>query len=1206
MEQLDPQTLATLEHHLAQVLQPDSALISQATAELNAFFGLPVCVPALVHVLGASTNAGVRQLAGVIVRARLIRQWMKLPADVHVWIKANLLAMIAVEPLSIVRHATAAVIGIIAKHDMRANNWPELVQFVFQCSQSSEVAHREIGIYVVRMMCESGDSFLEPHLPSLLQMFALALADAANPSIQQLAIEAMTFLTPLLDQFDFLTLAAISTGVDIQQVADRARRKAKGSKASKSQLAAVAQSLQEQTLVQFRGLLLSALDFIRARFAANDQTSAILALELFDEAIESPLPLIAPIAHAVIEFAVEIGANRAVPDDARIKALSLLSWFASFKRRALSSSKVIQQVIPALFNILAEHDEQLALHYGGTYDAQEDAQNIRGGQQQQQAQANAEDDDDDDDDEDEEGGQSIGDKPFQVAGQIIHHFGLSFPASLVLPPILDLMASAMSSPNPYHRKAAMICLQVLCEGCPAALAEHLPLLLQYIGVCIEDAVNSFVREAAVIALAEMSSTIEEVLDYHEQVMPRLMLALTDPSERVQEKAGYSIEHYCFHLGERVLPYVPHVVGQLLLVIANATHLNTRAYAVGGVAAVALAAKSEFVPYLPQILPSLLEFLAIEDDEHMPLRIGATDALGSIVKAVGSEHCGSVAEQIMPVVVAGLEKHADDAELSQSTFSLFASLAAVFKEAFSPYLPHLMPTLLSVCESNYGLEMHRAKSNDDQGFRLPPSLDVDQGAEDEPEASDDENEQAGEDDDDDDHSGEDSDVDEIRATDTFLEEKETAINVLGELCVHCFSGFHPFIPAVMSVLCELTRYHYPEIRKASVVSLTDILGALYKAAAGDYSWTASAPELVTVFPSEETVGAMTVIFPTMLRRLRLDNDPTVVIATLESFDTIITTMGPAALANGVGERLLKFIYRVLQRKAMCQGDSASSNADEDDEENLADNAADASDSQDIAETEQILIETAAALLSTCARAVGPAFATHLPKIMRWIGLYAQKDRSESERSLAVGIVAEIVAAAREGTIPYAPMLLEFFLTGLGDPNDEVCSNSSYGTGVVCEVASSVLLPHFGQIFKCLANVFQQERELYNTRDNVCGAFCRMISVGAAQLPLEMAIAAILQHLPLRVDFAENKTVYPVLIALVQQNNATIWKFMPQLIAASAHVLREAATELSTAPEVAAQLVELLRLLAGTYPDYLAVLSQLPADDRVAVESLLGSA
>ena len=43
------------------------------------------------------------------------------------------------------RRASANVVSIVAKYAVPAGEWPDLLPFLFQCSQSAQEEHREVS-----------------------------------------------------------------------------------------------------------------------------------------------------------------------------------------------------------------------------------------------------------------------------------------------------------------------------------------------------------------------------------------------------------------------------------------------------------------------------------------------------------------------------------------------------------------------------------------------------------------------------------------------------------------------------------------------------------------------------------------------------------------------------------------------------------------------------------------------------------------------------------------------------------------------------------------------------------------------------------------------------------------------------------------------------------------------------------------------------
>lgn len=65
---------------------------------------------------------------------------------------------------------------------------------------------------------------------------------------------------------------------------------------------------------------------------------------------------------------------------------------------------------------------------------------------------------------------------------------------------------------------------------------------------------------------------------------------------------------------------------------------------------------------------------------------------------------------------------------------------------------------------------------------------------------------------------------------------------------------------------------------------------------------------------------------------------------------------------------------------------------------------------------------------------------------------------AEKSFSVGILAESVAAMKEGVAPFVGRLLPVFLAAARDGDEEVRSNAIYGLGVLSEFGQDAIFPY----------------------------------------------------------------------------------------------------------------------------------------------------
>jgi hypothetical protein len=86
-----------------------------------------------------------------------------------------------------VRNAISRVISEIAKKELLAGTWPELLPFLFGAADSPTASHRQVSIFVFFTVLETfvdGGEKLEAYLPQILAVFAKSLQDPESIEVR--------------------------------------------------------------------------------------------------------------------------------------------------------------------------------------------------------------------------------------------------------------------------------------------------------------------------------------------------------------------------------------------------------------------------------------------------------------------------------------------------------------------------------------------------------------------------------------------------------------------------------------------------------------------------------------------------------------------------------------------------------------------------------------------------------------------------------------------------------------------------------------------------------------------------------------------------------------------------------------------------------------------------------------------------------------
>lgn len=1022
-----------LEGILGRLLVPDNAVIEQATVELRVFFQNPVdqVVPALVAVLSSSPSPQARQFAAILLRRRVVKQWVKLSPEIHAMLRQSLLQVLINESETIVRQSTSQIVSVIAKHDLPAGQWPELFLFLNQYIKSPQSLHREMGMYVISSMTETVGEQLRPHFHSLFHLFSTTLEDQDSYNVLLYTVRAVTNLVAFLGSDEISLL---------------------------------------------KPLIPKVITVIR-HFLSSDEDKACECMDIFDELVESEVGIVIPHVKSLVEFCLKIAMNPDLGDSSRVKALHFINYLIRIKPKIIIKHKMLTPILSVIFPIMATRGE-------------EDAE-------------------DENEDEEEELSETEASRPCAVAAQVVDVLALHLPPEKLFPPLMQLVEPALSHSNPYHRKAAMISLAVLAEGCADFVRNrHLETILQVVCRALSDQ-NIVVRNAALFALGQFAEHLQpDISQFSSHILPLLFdyLGQTvdngkgDPSGVT--RTYYALETFCENLGEGILPYLPGLMEKLLFTLTSPQSDRIRELAISAVGAAANAAGKDMMPYFPKLIDILKTYIGNQTFDGSPVQVQSIDTVGVLARAIGGENFYPISQEWIYIGL-GLIERQNDPDVRRCVYGLFASLSSFLKQDMAKYLQPILKHMLNTLQSTEGFVTHY-NGDEDPSFLL--------------------------DDEDILHEGEIEDDDSVTGysvENAYLEEKEDACNSIGEIAENTQAAFLPFMDEIINEVFKLMQFPHTGVRKGSVTSMSQLCRTLYT--------------LLNSTSGDKTLlfGVVNNCISTMITMINEDKDRLVVMAVLSSIEEMLKTMKTDALQEPENLKgLCDAVKNALMSKTRCQDN------DDDDIED---------ETEEQAELDASLVEHAGDVLPQLASAV-PAheFVAYFASLLPWFLKKMQPTSSVADRSFSIGTIAETMLSMETSVIPFVPHLYPVFLKTLQDEDGEVRSNCTYAIGVLAAYGGEPIVAHYPAILETLFTLLQREHEV-RVVDNICAAVCRMIVANINKVPIEQVFPVLLQCLPLKDDFEENATVYSCIFQLYNSDHPQITQNLVQIIKIISQVL-----------------------------------------------------
>ncbi|XP_015676811.1 importin-4, partial [Protobothrops mucrosquamatus] len=435
-----------LEQILALLLQPDNAVIQQATAQLKELLKQPAALSHLCHVMTHSQDPQIQQFAAVLLRRRLSKHWKKIAAADQEMLKTLVLNSLQQQTDHKVSLGLAQLAAVILKNET-LEKWPQMLQSIQHGARSRDPSRCQMALLLLQSALDLDPDQFSPYYKDLLRLFHQTLNNRSQPSVLYYSLRSLT---------------AVVGGLSSDEVT-------------------LMSSMVPKVIAAIRELI------------HVNEVHASEAMEVFDELLETEVAIVVQHLSEVVNFCLE----------------------------AILKHKLLSPLLAALFPIMSAEPPP------GQMDTEDELT------------------------EEEIEDQAEVQKPKHFAVQVVDMLALYLPPEKLFPQLTPLMEPALLSPNPYHRKAGLMCLAVLAEGCGDHIRnKHLQPMLQVVCRALADD-SQVVRNAALFALGQFSENLQpDIARFSDDIMPLLLhylegVQLTNTTHLA--KAYYALENFVENL-----------------------------------------------------------------------------------------------------------------------------------------------------------------------------------------------------------------------------------------------------------------------------------------------------------------------------------------------------------------------------------------------------------------------------------------------------------------------------------------------------------------------------------------------------------------------------------------------------------------------------------------------------------------------------------
>ena len=906
----------------------------------------------------------------------------------------------------------------------------------------------------------------------------------------------------------------------------------------------------EETLKMVQNAIPSMVAVLKQAIDERDEDRTTQSFEVFQTLLSCDSSILNPHLGDLVQFMMNIAAEKDIDEDARTQALSFLMQCIRFRKLKMQGLKVGEQLTLKCLEISTELGDAS-------------------------------------DDEDVNTPRS--------ALALLDEMATSLPPNHVVVPLLHALGPYVNSPDPDKRVGGIMALGMCVEGAPDFIATQMHEIFPLVLRLLQDS-EVKVRRAALDGVMRIAEELPEVLGKeHQKLIPALiqhvdfaMKNLKGPEDKenldIIKASAHSIDSLVEGLeSDEIKRYLPDLMPRLSRLFTH-PDLKVKGAAIGATGAVAGSAKDEFRPYFEQTMSALAEYVQMKNSpEELDLRSTTIDAMGSIAEAVGGKIFQRFVQPLMQATEEGLEL--DHPQLKETCYLFWAMMAKVYGDEFKPYLEGVLKTLFASIETEESdaLEVDLGNEATDlagkevtlagKKIKIADTGDDDLVEFDNIEDLDDEVADG------------DDDWDDLDVVTAVAQEKEIAVEVLGDILTHTTRNYLPYMEKTIEIVAGLLEHSFEGVQKSAVSTLFRAYTAVWQLQSDELkNFTPGLPLKIQPGPQIKKVGEVILTgvvalwqeeqdryagskyctcpfslfsmasfeMMTQLSLIPAHSDAQLCIGEKTNLLLIVQFMRSLSVCNAGFQLLIDAAYRAtvteINRSIAATLKSTGPSLISDPNLLKATTSIvlalitkdhpcqkDFGDEEDLglldetSEYDWLAIDTALDVVIGLAVALGETFG-QLWKIFEKPIMKFASASDAIERSTSVGVMAECIRAMGSEVTPSTNGLLKLLLHRMSDEDNETKSNAAYAVGLLQQKSDNdqLILKSFPTILSKLEPLLHTDEA--RAKDNAAGCVSRMITKHGSHVPITQVLPALVEILPLKNDFEENEPVYEMIVSL----------------------------------------------------------------------------
>ena len=715
-----------------------------------------------------------------------------------------------------------------------------------------------------------------------------------------------------------------------------------------------------------------------------------------------------------------------------------------------------------------------------------------------------------------------------------------------------------------YRHTGLMAISQTAEGCLEQYSKYLKEIVNMNVKLFQDP-HPRVRYAAIHCAAQLSTdfagTIQQ--NYHNLIIPALLLGMSDPIPKVQSHAATAVVNFVEDCDSKyVQQYLDSILSKLLDLLKTGRRF-VQEQSLSAISAVADCAENLFINYYDHIIPFLKEILwNATGKQDRVLRARSIECVSLIGVAVGKEKFGADARQIMELLINTQHQTLDtDDPVIQHLHQAYTRIAKCLGEDFIPYLDFTIPPLLKSAAVEPDVTISDVDGGDgavDEEGVESVTLSI---------------------------KGVGDKVISIRTS--TLEEKHLACSCLYSYVVVLKDGMMSYITQIADIMVPLLKFPYMEdIRETSATIMPKMIKAVKMAVQKGKA------------QPQTLKGFLDYIISHILPALKVEPEVRTATVLTEALNDCVVEVGENSMSGDqVKEACEVLKLAMLHSLSRKQSILQELEEEEDDEEQLRLDDESASEEQLMT----TITEFVGSMMKVQKQFIWEPFVEHLWDTYK---LMLQAGYSPDEQRIALCLVCDFVEQGENLIFNDFEFIIHALLEFATSDNPEVRQAAVYGLGACAKFGGAAFAPYCEKVALTLKNQIEREdasfQECAAATCNAVSALFKCVTIRHANIQQADAYLQFwFKALPVAGDLIEARIVHENLISLLEQNNPVILNDLPHLFRVFARIVDTGAITVEVQEKVVGVVKHMQQVQPQLVQSALSQLTQEEANKLVSV-------